>query len=193
MKVDKKESEGQLAEGEQITIPKILELAKIPSSVEATTPNYHHVVKMDLPNCGLSELPKEFATTFPQLSILFLSNNQFREMPKIIGDCPKLKMVAFRSNGMTSIHPDALQSQLQWCILTDNQLTTLPDSIGRCTNLEKLMLTGNQITHLPDTIQQCTKLVMIRLASNALTEMPLPLLRILRRDTAYNSALQLYN
>lgn len=177
MKVDKKDSEGQLAEGETITIPKILELAKIPPSV-GSPPNYKHIIKMDLPNCGLTELPTEFPNTFPQLSILFLSNNKFKQMPKSIGDCPKLKMVAFRSNGMASIHPEALQPQLQWCILTDNELTTLPDTIGKCTNLEKLMLTGNKITHLPDTIAQCTKLVMIRLASNALTEMPLSLLKI---------------
>lgn len=174
MKVDKKnEEDNRLAEGEIVTIPKILDLAKILSS-----PKYDHIIKMDLPNCGLSELPPEFPETFPQLSILFLSDNKFHEMPKIIGDCKNLKMVAFRSNNMKSVHPDALQPQLRWCILTDNQLTTIPDSIGRCTNLEKLMLTGNQITHLPDSIEGCKNLVMIRLASNALTEMPMPLLKL---------------
>mmetsp|Transcript_20738 Transcript_20738/g.30693 ORF Transcript_20738/g.30693 Transcript_20738/m.30693 type:complete len:445 (+) Transcript_20738:60-1394(+) len=175
MKVDKTKIDDEnncLKEGETVTISKILDLANIVASN-----NYNHILKMDLPNCGLSELPVEFGATFTNLEILFLSNNRFREMPPIT--CPQLKMVAFRSNGMTSIHPDALLApKLQWLILTNNALTELPDTIGRCANLEKLMLTGNQITHLPSSITQCRKLVMIRLASNALKQIPLSVLTL---------------
>ena len=38
----------------------------------------------------------------------------------------------------------------RWLILTDNQLTALPRSVGQCTNLRKCMLTNNQLAALPD-------------------------------------------
>jgi len=77
-------------------------------------------------------------------------------------------MVAFKANHLTSIHPDALQPQLRWLILTDNNLTKLPDTIGRCTRLQKFMLSGNQLTELPDSIANCTNLELIRLSCNQL-------------------------
>ena len=79
-------------------------------------------------------------------------------------------MVSFKDNDMTSIAPDALQSQLRWLILTGNQLAVLPDSIGRCVNLQKLMLSGNHLESLPSTMAACQKLELIRLACNRLGE-----------------------
>lgn len=79
-------------------------------------------------------------------------------------------MVSFKDNGMTSIAPDALQPQMRWLILTGNQLTALPDTIGRCHKLQKLMLSGNRLSTLPSTISGCTSLELVRLACNQLTE-----------------------
>ena len=146
------------------------------SSLATSTFNYKHVTKLNLPDCGLAELPEGFAEAFPNLSILFLSNNRFREMPAVVGKCPQLQMVAFKSNGMTIIHPDALQPQLRWCILTNNDIQQLPETIGRCTRLQKLMLSGNQLSNLPDTMENCTSLELIRLAANRLMEPPQVLL-----------------
>lgn len=126
------------------------------------------LTKLDLPGCHLSSLPCGLPEALPNLSILFLSNNDFVEMPAIIGSCPKLQMVAFKANKLRSIHPDALQSQLRWLILTDNLLETIPDTIGRCTQLQKCMLSGNLLKELPDSIAHCTHLELIRLSSNQL-------------------------
>lgn len=135
---------------------------------------------LNLTGCSLTSLPQGFEKAFPNLSILFLSNNSFREMPAVIGACPKLQMVAFKSNQMASIHPDALQPQLRWLILTDNNISTIPDTIGRCSRLQKFMLSGNQIQELPESIQNCTSLELIRLASNRLAEPPVTLLQLPR-------------
>ena len=87
-------------------------------------------------------------------------------------------MVSFKSNGMKRIHPEALQPQLKWLILTDNELESLPSTIGRCTKLQKCMLSGNQLSSLPQEIENCHNLELIRLASNRLTEPPMELLRL---------------
>lgn len=140
------------------------------------------IVQLDLSGQGLSSLPECMDTRLPNLSILFLSNNRFAQVPAVIGQCPQLQMVAFKSNNgcLTSIHPDALQSQLRWLILTDNALTEIPDTIARCGLLQKCMLAGNRLTRLPSTaaISQLKNLQLIRLASNRLEQAPMELLSL---------------
>jgi tRNA A-37 threonylcarbamoyl transferase component Bud32 len=157
----------------------IRQLLKLSTKFDfATDFPLHNVTKLDLSDCGLSQLPESFSTLLPNLSILFLSKNKFREMPEIIGKCSRLQMVAFKDNAMTSIHPDALQPQLRWLILTGNQISELPETIGRCKLLQKCMLSGNRLAELPESISNCTNLELIRLASNRLKEAPLTLLKI---------------
>jgi serine/threonine protein kinase len=138
----------------------------------------HRIVKLDLSGQGLSSLPHGMDRALPNLSILFLSQNSFVQMPAIIGSLPSLQMVALKSNGLTSIHPNALQSQLRWLILTDNQLTEIPDTIGRCTILQKCMLSGNLLAELPSSVDQLPQLELIRLACNRLTGAPTALLQL---------------
>jgi Leucine-rich repeat (LRR) protein len=71
---------------------------------------------------------------------------------------------------MKRIHPDALQPQLRWLILTGNSITELPATIGRCKKLQKLMLSGNAIESLPESIDQLSNLELVRLACNQLHE-----------------------
>lgn len=152
----------------------LIGLAKLPPET-----NLKALTKLDISSCGLDVLPAALPLAVPQLSILFASNNSFAEMPSIIGSCPHLQMVAFKSNGMASIHPDALQRQLRWLILTDNCLTELPETIGRCTQLKKCMLSGNKLKSLPPTFSQCTQLELLRLACNQLEELPTTVLAAL--------------
>lgn len=136
------------------------------------------LTKLNLPGCGLSSLPSNFQSQLPNLSILFCPNNHFKELPPVIGSCPRLQMVSFKSNGMLSIHPDSLQPQLRWLILTDNSLTTIPPEIGRLPLLQKLMLSGNQIKEIPSEISNCRNLELVRLASNKLATPPMALLEL---------------
>ena len=164
------------SEENDVIFQALLKLAQPP--IDFNPLSLQHLTQLNLPNCGLSSLPSNLGTYLPNLSILFCPKNQFDELPAVIGSCPSLQMVSFKTNQMIRIHPDALQPQLRWLILTDNELTTIPREIGRCTILQKLMLAGNQIQHIPDEISNCIKLELVRLASNQLQEPPTVLLQL---------------
>jgi hypothetical protein len=136
------------------------------------------ITKLDLFQAGLSSLPTSLSTLLPNLSILFCMKNEFQEVPEVIGQCQTLQMVSFKSNQIKTIHPEALQPQLRWLILTDNQITHLPTTIGRCVKLQKCMLSGNRLERLPTEIAHCHNLELIRLASNQLAEPPIELLNL---------------
>lgn len=140
--------------------------------------DYSSLKKIDLSSCGLENISSQLPEILPNLSILFLSNNHFQEMPELIGKFRNLQMVAFKNNKMQRIHPEALQPQLRWLILTNNQIKDIPDTIGRCKKLQKCMLSGNQIESLPESMQHCHKLELIRLACNRLSQPPIHILRL---------------
>ena len=131
-----------------------------------------NITKLDLFRCNLSFLPSTLPTICPQLKVLFLMENKFTEMPSVVGLVPNLEMISFKSNMLNSVHPDALQPQLRWLILTNNQLKSIPNTIGRCKILQKLMLAGNQLKTLPKSLENCCKLELIRLSSNQLQDPP---------------------
>jgi hypothetical protein len=144
-------------------------------------PAYTDIAMLDLGNCALSSLPVDMPMTLSNLKILFLSNNNFVEIPKILSEFHQLEMVAFKNNQMKSIHPHCFTPQtmkLRWIILTNNCIAEIPDTIGHCANLQKFMLSGNCITSLPCTIDQCTKLELVRLACNQLVAPPNTLLKL---------------
>jgi hypothetical protein len=153
-------------------------IAKIQPPIDFRPQALQALTKLNLPDCGLSSLPDNLGAHLPNLSILFAPQNSFEELPAVIGSCPNLQMISFKSNGMKRIHPEALQSQMRWLILTDNCLEELPKEVGRCSILQKLMLAGNQIHTIPEEISNCTKLELVRLAANQLVEPPMALLNL---------------
>ena len=140
--------------------------------------NFSTLTKLDIFGAGMSSLPINLPKILPNLKTLFLMKNEFTEVPAVIGSCPNLDMVSFKSNKITTIHPEALQPQMRWLILTDNQIKRIPSSIGRCCKLQKFMLSGNQIESLPKEIESCVNLELIRMASNRLQEPPMSLLSL---------------
>ncbi|KAL2017940.1 hypothetical protein VTK56DRAFT_1532 [Thermocarpiscus australiensis] len=128
--------------------------------------------ELDLSGTGLSSLPANFGHALPNLKTAFFSNCKFRVFPRELATCPKLEAVAFHSNGMEEIPEDAFPLRLRWLILTDNRLTSLPSSIGRCDRLQKCMLAGNRLRDLPAEMAQCTKLGLLRLSSNRFDTLP---------------------
>ena len=128
--------------------------------------------QLDLSGTGLSSLPPDFASGLPRLKILFLSSCNFKTFPVELAECPELEMVAFRSNNMTPIPENSLPPRLRWLILTDNQITSLPRSIGTCNRLQKCMLAGNCLQSLPDEMRNCRKLGLLRLSSNLFETLP---------------------
>ncbi len=126
---------------------------------------------LNLSGNNLSALPNDL-TRLTKLKVIFCSDNQFTHVPEILGQCPELSMIGFKSNQISMLASDALPSKLQWLILTDNQLDQLPASLGRCLNLQKLMLAGNKLAHLPDEMATCNKLELLRISANRFELLP---------------------
>ena len=132
---------------------------------------------LDLGNNQLSDLPDDFHR-FKNLRILFLTNNRFEHIPPVIAQCENLEMIAFKSNQVKTVPENAFPKKTRWLILTENQIESLPDSMGDLTQLKKLALAGNQLTSLPESMANCTELELVRLSANQLTEIPSWLLQL---------------
>ena len=126
---------------------------------------------LDLANNQLSSLPKELSS-LKKLKILFLTNNNFESIPAIVADCPQLEMISFKSNKLTHVDENVLPLQTRWLILTDNNIVTLPNSMGELSRLQKFAIAGNQLQQLPSSMKNCTNLELMRLSANQLTELP---------------------
>ena len=126
---------------------------------------------LDLSGNDLSSLPDDFARLH-KLRILFCSDNQFTQLPAVLGQCPQLSMVGFKANKIRSVPAAALGKSLRWLILTDNQISALPAELGQCTQLQKLMLAGNRLQALPQELAACTQLELLRIAANRFAVLP---------------------
>ncbi|KAK3903601.1 hypothetical protein C8A05DRAFT_43203 [Staphylotrichum tortipilum] len=128
--------------------------------------------KLDLSGTGLSSLPANLGSALPNLKTALFSDCNFKVFPRELAACPKLETAVFRSNGMEEVPEDALPSSLGSLILTNNQLTYLPASIGDCVHLQECMLAGNQLRELPAEMARCKQLQLLRLSSNCLADLP---------------------
>ncbi|UJR16787.1 hypothetical protein I4U23_003686 [Adineta vaga] len=126
---------------------------------------------LDLSNNHLTHLPDNFKC-LQKLKIAFFANNDFTELPLVLSQCPLLEMIGFKANKISSIPEQVFSPTLRWLVLTNNCITTIPSTIGRCIRLQKLMLAGNALTELPMSMAQCKNLELIRISVNQFTEIP---------------------
>ena len=126
---------------------------------------------LDLSGNRLKRLPRRFSE-LRELRIAFFSGNDFETFPEVLGECPNLEMVGFKSNRIARVAGDALPSRLRWLILTDNRLESLPEELGRRPRLQKLMLAGNRLRQLPDSLAACENLELLRISANRLECLP---------------------
>ena len=134
---------------------------------------------LDLGRGSLTDLPADLAR-LRHLRVLFASGNPFRRLPPVLGECPTLSQIGFRSCGIEEVPAEALPRDLRWLILTDNRIETLPAALGARPRLQKLMLAGNRIAALPDSLSAAGNLELIRLACNRLDALPPWLMRLPR-------------
>ena len=134
---------------------------------------------LDLSGNALSSLPEDLPR-LGKLRIVFCSDNQFTELPEVLGQCPQLSMIGFKANRIRKVAGASLPPLLRWLILTDNEVEALPAEIGNCTQLQKLMLAGNRLSTLPEELAACSRLELLRLSANQLGELPAWLLRLPR-------------
>ncbi|MDR6993540.1 hypothetical protein J2Y65_000164 [Aeromonas salmonicida] len=126
---------------------------------------------LDLTGNQLSRLPDELAG-FSKLRIIFCSENNFTELPEVLGLCPALTMVGFKANQISTVPAASLPVGLRWLILTDNAIEELPDELGQCSRLQKLMLAGNRLRELPASLANCRNLELLRIAANRIERFP---------------------
>ncbi|CDF79082.1 serine/threonine protein kinase [Formosa agariphila KMM 3901] len=126
---------------------------------------------LDLSDNHLSSIPNSI-TELKKLRIIFFARNNFTAFPKGLAKCPELNMVGFKSNQITNVPENVFPPKLNWLILTDNKITTLPKSIGDCKWLQKCALAGNQITELPEEMANCKNLELLRISANNLKIIP---------------------
>ena len=134
---------------------------------------------LNLSGNALASLPAELPRLH-RLQVIFCSDNQFTELPAVLGECPGLTMIGFKANKIRRVPGAALPPRLRWLILTDNEIEELPAELGTCPDLQKLMLAGNRLRALPPTLAGCQRLELLRLAANQLTELPAWLLALPR-------------
>jgi hypothetical protein len=132
---------------------------------------------LDLSNNQLSALPDEIVA-LKKLRILFASNNLFTHLPEILGQFEHLEMIGFKANQIKEVSARSLPRKLRWLILTENRLSSLPESIGHCSLLQKLALAGNQLHDLPKSMGQLHNLQLLRISANALHSCPDHILRL---------------
>lgn len=126
---------------------------------------------LNLSGNALSSLPDDLHR-LPHLRALFCSDNAFTALPECLGQCAKLSMIGFKANQISDVPAAALPPLLRWLILTDNQISQLPDELGARPLLQKLMLAGNHLAQLPQSLANCHNLELLRIASNRFTQLP---------------------
>lgn len=130
------------------------------------------------PNCDLTKLPAELTQAagndgeekwweLKPLTILELQNNLFSELPSL--PFPELLVLDLGSNKLTAL-PNELFDHLKLLKklnLSQNQLVTLPDSLGTLTQLQELSVTHNKLQSLPASLgsslgayEECCKIYM---------------------------------
>ncbi len=131
------------------------------------------VESLNLGGNQLTDLPDSISQ-LTNLRILFFAQNNFTSIPLVLGTLPSLYMLSFKSNQIDTIHPASLSPTIGWLILTDNKITQLPPTIGKLLKLRKCMLAGNRLTSLPEEMAHCTDLELLRIAANNLRIRSLP-------------------
>jgi hypothetical protein len=126
---------------------------------------------LDLSGNELTALPADFGR-LTKLKILYCSDNPFTVLPEVLGDCPLLDIVGFKANRIAVVPVRALNPNIRWLILTNNCIAELPNEIGRCSRMQKLMLAGNRLSELPEELSNCHNLSLLRISANRLTKLP---------------------
>lgn len=91
----------------------------------------------------------------------------------MLGECQNLSMIGFKANQIRHISESAIPTAtLRWFIVTDNVLETVPNALGECRRLQKLMLAGNQLSALPESMANCHALELLRISANQFEAIP---------------------
>ena len=127
---------------------------------------------LNLGKNDLTDLPASFASKLPKLKILFCLGNKFTKVPEVLGEMKNLFMLSFKANKVREVPEKSLSPSLGWLILSDNEIEVLPESLGDCLPMRKLMLAGNKIKQLPTFMSRLENLELLRASDNRIEVFP---------------------
>ncbi|KAM4664860.1 E3 ubiquitin-protein ligase LRSAM1 isoform 2-T2 [Discoglossus pictus] len=144
---------------------------------------------LDLSKCELSETPEGVFSTCRvlQKKVLILHSNFLTQLvPKSchLLDLATLKVLDLHDNQITSLPVSIGQlTCLQVLNVERNLLRSLPDSIGDLVQLQTLNVTGNKLKQLPQTIGGLRSLRTLNITENRLQELPRALANVRTLET----------
>ncbi len=128
----------------------------------------------------LRRLPAEIGS-LTQLHTLTLCYNPLEELPPGIGNLKRVKKLRLFEHRMSELPPEIGDMEGLIVLAASGRraedgsfrgLRSLPETIGRLSNLTVLSLWGNELTGVPGTLGDCTRLGFLNLAENRLTSAP---------------------
>lgn len=129
---------------------------------------------VDLTNNQLTSLPLQFSR-LTSLQKLHLGRNRLTHEGLPLSLQPAfdgLQMLSISHNMLSEIPPVCILTSLTGLDLSGNYLTSLPESIGWMSNLQKLNLAANALEGLPTSIGKCASLADLILSDNKLNSLP---------------------
>jgi hypothetical protein len=124
--------------------------------------NFELLELLDLSNNKLSSLPNNFNVLFPNLKILFLTNNLFEIIPECL-KFSKITILSIKNNIIKKI--ENLPLTINWLMATNNKITNM-DYVTNLKNLKKLSLGSNFISEIPTEINTLHNLELVRFSNN---------------------------
>ncbi|MDB5273855.1 MAG: Adenylate cyclase [Chitinophagaceae bacterium] len=129
------------------------------------------VSELSLEGKGLKRFP-DAILKFKNLRVLNISNNHIDSIPfSLFHQCRKLNVLQYAGNELNAIPAVLFQASLKVLDLSENNLTTIPDDIGTCRQLEELDLHANHLTTYPSSSVLLKSLKSLILSGNPLTSL----------------------
>lgn len=135
--------------------------------------NFQRLESLIMRNNAVATLDIEYLMAQPKLRVLEISNCYIgSRFPAFLA--PNLTMLTISGCGLTGDISSSIinLNKLRLLDVSDNQLTTVPITIGNLKELQVLNLSKNRIKTLPPTIVGLGQLTDLYVSRNLLTELP---------------------
>lgn len=140
-------------------------ITELPSAIS----NLTSVSRLVLVSLYLRELPQEIGD-LENLEQLFVSGCILRQVPASIERLKRLWDFYFDGNQLEEL--PCLPSQVDGLKISGNQLTSLPETLGRCTEMKSIRAYANSLTHLPESLCNMHRLSDVLLQGNNIAALP---------------------
>ncbi|CAH2220337.1 nyctalopin [Pelobates cultripes] len=131
------------------------------------------LVKLDLADCNLFNIPDRIFIELPFLNELIFFQNNFRRIPGAIRGMRNLTHVYLESNKIEAVAYNSLQdlTNLKYLNLQDNKINVIHDmSFQDCKRMEFLFLNDNLLNELPEnSFKGLRKLKLLNMGGNFIT------------------------